>query len=128
MPFGRQNKILSQASKLVSNSKQSTLDTGKNFIIVGAGMAGLYSSYRLHQTYPDAKITFFESSDRIGGRLMSVDIGAGSQMEPGGDVYIEKGGMRILTGFQPLVETLLKDLDIGLYNPPPTNANNFDYY
>ena len=112
MPFAKK--------KLLKNLNLTNSPSDKHFIIVGAGMAGLYTSYRLHQMYKDIKITFMETLERVGGRLLSVDIGDGD--------FIEKGGMRILTGDQPLIENLVKELDVTLYNPPPSNANNFDYY
>ena len=46
----------------------------------------------MHQIYSDATVTFIESTDRIGGRLISVNIGEGSQVSEGGDIYIEKDG------------------------------------
>ena len=125
MPFGTR-----RWSSNVKNKPpiKETTNNPKEFIIVGAGMAGLYTSYRLHQLYDRPRIRFIEASNYVGGRLISVDIGQGSQMEPTQDVFIEKGGMRILTGQQPLIEKLVKTLDINLYNPPPATAANFDFY
>lgn len=110
MPFGRKNKTIANKNQM----------TTKHFIVVGAGMSGLYTSYRLHQLYKNVDISFIETLDRVGGRLLSVDIGEGT--------FIEKGGMRILTGNQPLIEGLIKKLDVTLYDPPQTNQYNFDFY
>lgn len=40
--------------------------------IVGGGVSGVYSAWRLQQHYPQSKIAVFEASDHIGGRLLSV--------------------------------------------------------
>jgi lysine 2-monooxygenase len=42
--------------------------------IVGGGVAGCYSAYRLARDRPGEKIHLFEMSDRIGGRIWSVPI------------------------------------------------------
>ncbi|HWT03911.1 MAG TPA: NAD(P)-binding protein [Pyrinomonadaceae bacterium] len=40
--------------------------------IVGAGVSGVYSAWRLKQSDPSLKVVLFEGSRRIGGRLLSV--------------------------------------------------------
>ena len=54
-----------------------------DYIIIGAGISGLYSAYNIRKKYPSAKITILEK-ERIGGRMglkdfygMPVPIGAG---------------------------------------------------
>ena len=49
--------------------------------IIGAGVSGLYSAYRLNQKYPNHKIGVFDMLDRIAGRLWSIKFkGAASAM------------------------------------------------
>lgn len=40
-----------------------------DFIIVGAGISGLYTNYLLKKHNPKSNILILESSDRIGGRI-----------------------------------------------------------
>ncbi|MFC5473915.1 flavin monoamine oxidase family protein [Paraherbaspirillum soli] len=76
--------------------------------IVGGGVSGVYSAWRLQQANPKQKIVVFEASDHIGGRLLSVT-------PPGiPDMVAELGGMRILPEVQPLIGTLLKVLNKAL--------------
>jgi hypothetical protein len=55
-----------------------------DIIILGGGIAGLFTTYELSKKYPTVKILLLEKSDRLGGRvftyhdkLMTVDAGAG---------------------------------------------------
>lgn len=76
--------------------------------IVGGGVSGVYSAWRLKQAHPDKKIVVFEGSDHIGGRLLSVrppDIG---------NMVAELGGMRILPAVQPLINKLINKLNEAL--------------
>src|SRR5260370_1778397 len=69
--------------------------------IVGGGIAGISCAWRLKQARPDWSIALFESSDRIGGRLLSV-------IPPGmPHVRCELGGMRYTTA-QPLIQALVE--------------------
>lgn len=52
--------------------------------IIGAGISGAYCAYRLSLARPDLRIAMFERSERVGGRLMSVDVGASTKAELGG--------------------------------------------
>jgi monoamine oxidase len=76
--------------------------------IVGAGVSGLYSGYRLlggeyaERRRAPTQVHVFEMSPRIGGRLHSVSI-------PGMDVVGELGGMRYLTS-QALTTTLIEQV------------------
>ena len=55
-----------------------------HYIIIGAGISGLYTGYKLQKKYPDKNILIIEKEDRLGGRAgnyefagASVVIGAG---------------------------------------------------
>lgn len=52
--------------------------------IVGAGISGAYCAYRLSQARPDIRLAVFERSARVGGRLMSIDVGTSIKAELGG--------------------------------------------
>jgi len=97
--------------------------------IVGGGVAGVYSAWRLKQANPERKIVVFEGSGRIGGRLLSVrppDIK---------NMVAELGGMRILPAVQPRITRLIDVLNkrlpasqkIKLYNFPVDEPQNIAY-
>jgi monoamine oxidase len=87
--------------------------------VVGAGVSGVYVAWRwlTHQAgkvakegkEPAPRITVFEQSDRVGGRLLSVT-------PPGiGNMTAELGGMRFLpTNQQPRINKLIEKLNEGL--------------
>jgi monoamine oxidase len=76
--------------------------------IVGAGVGGLYTGYRLltgdfdPTGAPPASVAIFELADRVGGRLESVVL-------PGMQVWGELGGMRYMTS-QDIVTALIEDV------------------
>ncbi|MEO1260771.1 MAG: FAD-dependent oxidoreductase [Bacteroidota bacterium] len=103
--------------------------TNVDIAIVGGGVSGIYSAWKLKQKYPDKKIALYEASDHIGGRLLSVK-------PPGIDNMVaELGGMRILENTQPLIVQLLKDLNdqlsgknkIETYDFPVDEPQNLAY-
>ncbi|WP_392482819.1 flavin monoamine oxidase family protein [Nostoc sp. C110] len=97
--------------------------------IVGGGVSGVYSAWRLKQAYPDQNIVVFEGSDYIGGRLLSVRPPDISNM------VAELGGMRILPAVQPLIAKLIGELNkvlpleqqIELYDFPVDQPQNIAY-
>jgi protoporphyrinogen oxidase len=73
-------------------------------VIVGGGIAGLYACYKLKQLKgADHTISLFESSNRFGGRIETVEMGG---------FLAEYGPMR----FEKLAQPLLMDLiaELGL--------------
>lgn len=82
--------------------------------IVGGGVSGIWSGWRL--TDPTAgrarrqRVAVFEMSDRIGGRLLSVELPG----QPG--VMCELGGMRFMSS-QPHVQWLVETV-LGLQTIP----------
>jgi len=58
--------------------------------VIGGGVAGTYVAQRLQAARPDWSIVLFERSDRVGGRLRSIQI-------DGLEHPLELGGMRFLT-------------------------------
>src|SRR5712691_5256836 len=70
----------------VSNMANESIDIA----IVGAGVSGVYSAWRLKTQHPGRRIVVFEGGRDVGGRLLSVrppDIP---------NMVAELGGMRIL--------------------------------
>lgn len=82
-----------------------------DYAIVGAGVSGLYSAWRIltetdgHHT--TGKVAIFESGDRVGGRLLTW-----LPMGEHGGLRAELGGMRFLEA-QKLVWSLLHHLGLG---------------
>ena len=85
---------------------QSTVDIA----IIGGGVSGVYSAWKLKQKYPDKQIVVLEGADHIGGRLLSV------QPPDIPHMVAELGGMRILQNAQPLIANLIDELNAQL--PP----------
>lgn len=57
-----------------------------NIAIIGAGIGGSSSSHFVRELFgPQATIDVFEASDRIGGRLHTVEV-AGKRFESGGSI------------------------------------------
>ncbi|MGY2226803.1 flavin monoamine oxidase family protein [Pseudomonas gingeri] len=98
--------------------------------VIGGGVSGTYSAWRLQQTHGDTQdIALFEYSDRIGGRLFSINL-------PGlPNVVAEVGGMRYIPGKDGhvLVDNLVKHLklpsqDFPMGAPKPVYSKNNLFY
>src|ERR1700760_4265352 len=94
--------------------------------IIGGGVSGVYSAWRLLTQGRMRRVAVFEADDHIGGRLLSVT-------PPGiPDMRAELGGMRILPAVQPRIKKLIKLLNaevgstrqIELYPFPVDQPNN----
>lgn len=95
--------------------------------IVGGGVSGVYSAWRLQQELGDThRIGLFEYSDRIGGRLYSRTL-------PGlPNVVAELGGMRFIPEDHVMVSTLVDELKLQTKDFPmgsklplyPSNAES----
>ena len=101
----------------MANNDEANLDVA----VVGAGIAGVYCAWRLRQAHPDWQIGLFESSGRVGGRLLTVT-------PPNMDhVRCELGGMRF-TNQQPLIQHLVEDeLQLKTRVMDVDNPENFAY-
>ena len=97
--------------------------------IVGGGVSGVYTGWQLLKGAPPAalqngdgplKVHLFELSERIGGRLVSLE----PPEMPG--MTAEIGGMRYLTN-QPLVSGLIDELGLAT-KPFPVSGDENIYY
>lgn len=95
--------------------KHETIDIA----IVGGGVSGVYSAWKLKQKHPKKNIVVFEGSDHIGGRLLSVK----PPHIP--DMVAELGGMRILQNAQPLIVALIEELNKKL--PKHEQIETYDF-
>ncbi|MCB9108731.1 MAG: FAD-dependent oxidoreductase [Anaerolineales bacterium] len=73
--------------------------------IVGAGVSGVYSAWRLKQDDPSRNIVVFDAADYVGGRLLSLSPPDISNM------VADLGGMRILPSVQTRIGKLLDTLN-----------------
>lgn len=87
--------------------------------IVGGGVSGVYSAWKLQQELPGKKIVVFEGSDHVGGRLLSVKPPNIPEM------VAELGGMRILENNQFRIVALIKELNHLL--PPNEQINTYKF-
>ncbi|RUS93243.1 amine oxidase [Trichormus variabilis SAG 1403-4b] len=88
--------------------------------IVGGGVSGAYTAWRLKTSHEFAKVHLYELSDRIGGRLLSVP------MPEMPNVIAEFGGMGFL-GCQEIVSQLVTHLNIPSKPFPVGSPNNLYY-
>lgn len=100
---------------------EETLDVA----VVGAGVSGVYSAWRLKTAAPDSAVAVFEHSDRVGGRLFSYTFPSMP------NVHAELGGMRFIPDEHKMVAGLVAQLDLATHDfpmgaPPPVGGlNNF---
>lgn len=89
--------------------------------IIGAGVSGVYSAWRLKEAHPDWDVVVYEMSDRIGGRLMSA-------AAPGiPSVRAELGGMRILSSQLLVSQLVQEELKLQTYAFPVDSDHNIAY-
>ena len=81
-------------------------------VIVGGGITGLYTCYKLNQLKGvNHTISLFESSSRFGGRIETVEMGG---------FLAEYGPMRFEKMAQPLLMDLMLNLVWRQITSPPT--------
>ena len=95
--------------------------------VVGGGVSGAYSAWRLQGEAHSDRIALFEYSDRIGGRLFSVTM-------PGlPNVKAEVGGMRYIKNAHPVVTSVVEHLKIPtapfpMGSPDPKNRRQLQHF
>lgn len=90
--------------------------------VVGGGISGVYSAWRLLTDGGKKSVTVYEADKHIGGRLLSVKPPCINNM------VAELGGMRILpASIQPLVNTLIWKLN-DLADNPQSGITQIDLY
>ena len=93
----------------------SAAPPGCEVVIVGGGVGGLHTAYRLGPTY-GAKVCLFEKEGRFGGRIYDI---AKSPDQVNGP-FIAVGGRRVMDG-QVVLLQLAKELGITLQKPEMVN-------
>lgn len=81
-------------------------------VIIGAGLSGLTAAFRLLQLKPNLKIKILEAKDRVGGRLLTLELPAANNSV---DVW-DLGGTWIGNkSIQPFINQLLIELNLKTY-------------
>jgi monoamine oxidase len=92
-----------------------------DYAIVGGGISGIYSAWRLKESESDLSIEVFEASDRVGGRLLTV-------VPPKiPSARVELGGMRYIVETHPWVASLVKHLQLETEPLPSAEPQNIAY-
>lgn len=106
---------------MLINSKKYTKKnkhTKKKYdiVIIGSGISGLYTLYKLSKNYPDLKILLLESNERYGGRIYSY-----KETIDNKDYIMDFGAGR-LGHHHKLIKNLLKQLNLSkkIINIPNT--------
>jgi monoamine oxidase len=92
-----------------------------DYAIVGGGISGIYSAWRLKDWNSELSIKVFESSDRVGGRLLSVT----PPKIP--SARVELGGMRYIVEEHPWVNALVNHLQLETEPLPAAEPQNIAY-
>ena len=85
-----------------------------DYLIAGAGIAGLYTAFQLHKKYPSARICILEASEYIGGRLHTIKYDG---------VNLEAGGARF-NNEQYRILALIKELGLDKKKIPIPSHNS----
>jgi monoamine oxidase len=92
-----------------------------DYAIVGGGISGVYSAWRLKESDRGLAIEVFEMSDRIGGRLLTV-------IPPNiPSARVELGGMRYIVEEHPWVNSLVQHLGLTTEILHADQPQNFAY-
>lgn len=81
-------------------------------VVVGAGVAGLTTAYRLLRTDPDLDITVVEAGARLGGKLATAQVGD-LEVEAGPDSFVAR---------KPSAVELCRELGLELIEPGASGA------
>jgi oxygen-dependent protoporphyrinogen oxidase len=88
---------------------------GARVVVVGGGVSGLTTAYRLVRNAPDLDVVVLEASERPGGKLATVDVG-GLMLPAGADAFLAR---------KPWAVDLCRELGLGkdLIAPAATGAH-----
>jgi oxygen-dependent protoporphyrinogen oxidase len=86
----------------------------RRVVVVGGGVSGLTTAYRLTQADPSIDVTVLEAGDRAGGKLRSIEVG-GLVLPAGADSFVAR---------KPWAVDLCKELGLGgeLVSPASSGA------
>ena len=90
-----------------------------DLVIIGGGISGLYTLYKLSSAYPQLKIRLLESSNRYGGRIYSYKETIDKQE------YVMDLGAGRLGYHQPLINKLINELNLKTKIIPIPNTKTY---
>src|SRR5262249_50290401 len=86
---------------------------GPRVAVVGGGPGGLFATYLLNQRLPEAQVTLFEATHRLGGKIMTGHFPDGTPFEAGvAELYEYKGSEKK----DPLRRLIEEDLGLPTVN------------
>src|ERR671925_599111 len=92
-----------------------------DYAIVGAGISGIYSAWRLKTSNRETSVELFEAGDRLGGRLLTV-------VPPHiPSARVELGGMRHILPAHEGVSFLVQHLELETEPLPADEPQNIAY-
>ena len=108
--FLGQSAVAITATMFAANAGRAAVPT-EPVAILGAGAAGLTAAYRLMQA--GAKVVLFEGSNRIGGRILTLDRFITPELNDGKPMFTELGGELVDSNHKDLIE-LAKELGVDI--------------
>ena len=99
-------KTIKKKTKTIQKTRKQTQIPTKiyDYIILGGGIAGLYTIYKLSKQYPNKTMLLLEKTNRFGGRVESV------QLHPINDPgYIIEAGAGRFSQHHPNLQALIKE-------------------
>jgi hypothetical protein len=84
-----------------SDSEGAAMIPPKHVTILGAGLTGLTTAYRLTTQLPQTKVTLIDSAQRVGGWIESSSIRISSRSSNGDDREKEKAAGEVITESGP---------------------------
>ena len=61
-----------------------------SIVVIGGGITGLTTTYRLHDALPDATITLVEADDRLGGKIKASPFAGIDGLDEGADAFLTR--------------------------------------
>ena len=119
--------MLTKKKRNIKNKNKKTLkkqikhQPQYDYIILGGGIGGLYTIYKLSQQYPNKTFLLLEKSKRLGGRVHSV------QLHPTNDPeYLLEAGAGRFSQHHPILKSLITEF--GLESNIMPSSANAEYY
>jgi oxygen-dependent protoporphyrinogen oxidase len=123
-------KTLSAASGDKIHLLDSPNPKAKNVAVLGGGITGLASAWHLSKHIPDAKITIFEKSPRVGGWVDSdtITVEQGKVLFEWGPRTLRPAGGPSMATIDLLADLGLQEEILAVSKSSPASLNRFIYY
>ncbi|KAI7788871.1 hypothetical protein LA080_004973 [Diaporthe eres] len=122
-----------------SYATASSPDLPSDIAVLGGGLTGLTTAYYLTRFHPDARITIYESQDRVGGWIDTEQVKVTTLEGTDETISFERGARVVspqttLTRYEDFVlydliaELKLLDESVALYKDDPVLKNRYVFY